>query len=77
MSKQDELRPEYDLSKLKVAGQGLYADRYAGGVKFIVDGVEYVRLDPDVAKVFKTSEAVNEALRLVIKMSETVKVEAH
>ena len=72
MSKQDELRPEYNLSKLKVAERQSYADRYGEGVKFVVDDVEYVHLDPDVAKVFKTSEAVNEALRLVIKMSETV-----
>jgi hypothetical protein len=48
MSTQDELRPEYDLSKLKVVGKGKYADRYAEGTNIIV-------LEPDVAKVFKDS----------------------
>jgi hypothetical protein len=52
-----ELRPQYDFSK---GVRGKYASRYAEGTNVVV-------LDPDVAKVFKTSEAVNEALREVAK----------
>jgi len=32
----DEMLPEYDLSKLKLVGRGVYAERYRAGVKFIV-----------------------------------------
>ena len=32
----DEMRPEYDFSKLKLVGRGLYAERYRAGVKFFV-----------------------------------------
>ncbi|MBC8132220.1 MAG: hypothetical protein H7X95_04500 [Deltaproteobacteria bacterium] len=49
----DELRPEYDFSG---ATRGKYAARFARGTNVIV-------LAPDVADVFKTSKAVNAALR--------------
>jgi hypothetical protein len=32
-----------------------------------------VYLEPDVAKVFRTSEAVNEALRSLLRISETTR----
>lgn len=32
----DEMLPEYDLSKLKLVGRGVYAERYRAGVKFFV-----------------------------------------
>jgi hypothetical protein len=34
------------------------------------DGTNVVLLAPDVAKAFQTEEAVNEALRLVIRLGE-------
>ena len=46
-------RPEYDFSK---GVRGKYTARYAEGTNVVV-------LDPDVAKEFTTSEAVNKALR--------------
>ena len=49
----DDMRPEYDFSD---GVRGKYAVRHADGTNVIV-------LDPDVAKEFKTSEAVNKALR--------------
>ena len=62
--KVDELRPEYDLSRLLRSGvQGKYADRYR-------EGTNLVMLAPDVAKAFPTEEAVNEALRLVIQLTK-------
>ena len=33
---EDELRPEYDLSKLRLVGRGIYAERFRAGVKFSV-----------------------------------------
>jgi len=32
----DEMLPEYDLSKLKFVGRGIYAERFRAGVKFVV-----------------------------------------
>ena len=32
----NEMRPEYDLSKLKLVGRGIYAERYRAGVTFVV-----------------------------------------
>jgi hypothetical protein len=59
--KDDELLPEYDVSveQLKAGVRGKYAERYAAGTNI-------VKLDPDVAKVFPDSEAVNDALRALI-----------
>lgn len=60
----DELRPEYDLSKLKGGVRGKYAQRYREGTNLIL-------LEPDVAEVFQNNESVNEALRLLIKISDS------
>ena len=61
---EDDLRPEYDLSKLKGGVRGKYAQRYKSGTNLVL-------LDSDVAEVFKDNESVNEALRLLIKIAET------
>jgi len=49
----DEMRPEYDFSN---GVRGKYASRFARAANVVV-------LAPDVAEVFKTSKAVNDALR--------------
>lgn len=65
----DELRPEYDLSKLLREGvRGKYADRYR-------EGTNLVLLASDVAAVFPDEQAVNEALRLVIQLARIPRVE--
>jgi hypothetical protein len=56
-----ELRPQYDFSK---GVRGKYAARYREGSNVVV-------LDPDVAALFKTSEAVNEALREVARARQS------
>lgn len=59
----DELRPEYDLGKLLKDGvQGKYAARCS-------EGTNVVLLDPEVAKAFPNASDVNEALRLVIRLT--------
>lgn len=58
----DDLRPEYDLSRLKGGVRGKYASKYRQGTNLIL-------LEPDVAEVFKDNESVNEALRLLIKIA--------
>jgi hypothetical protein len=62
----DELRPEYDETLLQNGTRGKYAKEYEAGTNI-------VRLDPDVAAAFPTEEAVNEALRSVLKEKNMVK----
>ncbi len=57
---QDDMLPEYDFSK---GIRGKYAKRYAEGSNVVV-------LSPDVAKVFPTSESVNEALRTLVRVGK-------
>lgn len=52
----DEMLPEYDF---RDGIRGKYLRRYYGA--------DVVLLDPDVAAVFKDSEAVNAALRSLLK----------
>ena len=60
----DELRPEYDLkSLLKEGARGKYAARYNAGTNLVL-------LEPDVARAFPNEKAVNEALKLVIKLTK-------
>ena len=60
----DELRPEYDLRALLKGGvRGKYVARYRAGTNLVL-------LDPDVARAFPDEAAVNEALRLVIRLGE-------
>jgi hypothetical protein len=57
---QDDMLPEYDFSK---GVRGKYAKRYAEGSNVVV-------LSPDMAKVFPTSESVNEALRTLVRVGK-------
>jgi hypothetical protein len=56
-----ELRAEYDFSE---GQRGKYAARFKEGTRVVV-------LEPDVAAVFPTSEAVNAALREVAGLEDT------
>lgn len=58
---EDDLRPEYDFSKLQVVARG------SGRRK---PGEATVTLAPDVAEMFPTTEAVNEALRFLIRATK-------
>jgi len=58
-----ELRDEYDLSSMAVVAKGRYAPHRRAGKNVVL-------LAPDVARAFPTDEAVNEALRLVIRIAE-------
>jgi hypothetical protein len=61
---EDELRPEYDLKSLLKGGvRGKHAKKYR-------EGTNLVLLEPDVAKAFPSGKAVNDALRLVIKLNK-------
>ena len=54
---EDEMRSEYDL---RGGVRGKYYKQY-------MEGTNVVLLDPDAAAVFRDSESVNQALRVLIK----------
>jgi len=60
----DDLRPEYDLSKLTGATRGKYYERATAGTTLVL-------LDRDVADAFPDGETVNQALRALIKVANT------
>lgn len=60
---EDDLRPEYDFSKMKIVGRGIYARRYRSGTNLVL-------LDHDVRQAFPDEESVNEALRVVTQAAK-------
>jgi hypothetical protein len=54
----DDLRPEYDFTRLPVVARGQGRKR----------SILTVQLDPDVAEIFPDSGAVNEGLRLLVRL---------
>jgi hypothetical protein len=54
-SGEEEMTEEYDFNN---GVRGKYIDRFKDGSNIII-------LDPDVAEIFKDSEAVNNALRTI------------
>jgi len=58
---EDELRDEYDLKSLRVRKLGSGRKIFGGST---------VRLEPDVAEIFSSADAVNEALRFLIKIMQ-------
>ena len=59
--KAGSLRREYDFS----AGiRGKYAKRFLSGTNLVL-------LDPDVAEIFPTSDAVNDALRALARIAKS------
>ncbi len=62
----DTLRPEYYFD-YGTAHRGKYYRRLAK------EGANVVVLEPDVAKEFRDSEAVNEALRSLLEISATTR----
>lgn len=59
----DELRPEYDLTKLKGGVRGKYHQR-------ALTGTNLVLIEPELAEVFPDTESVNRALRLLADTAE-------
>jgi len=57
---EDDLRPEYDLTGLRVRRLGRGRERFC----------EVVRLQPDVALGFPDAASVNEALRFLIRVTK-------
>jgi len=62
----DDLRPEYNFD-YSTAVRGKYYRR------IIREGANVAVLEPDVAKAFRNSAAVNEALRSLLQISATTR----
>lgn len=62
----DDLRPEYDFSSLKGGVRGKYVRRFQSATNLVL-------LEPDLAAAFPSDEAVNEALRTVVRASRALK----
>jgi len=57
--REDDLRPEYDFTKMKGGVRGKYAERFKAGTNLVL-------LSPDVAEHFPDDKSVNAALRELI-----------
>lgn len=64
VSKRDDLRPEYDLSRLKGGVRGKY-------YRQAIAGTNLVLVEPDLAKVFPDSQSVNRALRILAEAAQS------
>ena len=64
---EDDLRSEYDLKSLRVRKLGPERKSF---------GKTTIRLEPDVAEVFPNADAVNEALRFLIRVVQDNQVTA-
>ena len=60
------MRPAYDFD-YSTAVRGRHYRR------LLEEGANVAALDPDVAKAFRSSEAVNEALRSLLRLTEETK----
>jgi hypothetical protein len=60
----DELRHEYDPSKLEGGVRGKYVARYKAGTNLVL-------LSPEVASHFPDDQSVNRALRKLIRVAKS------
>jgi len=65
-SEPDDMRAEYDFD-YSTAVRGKYYRR------LLKEGANIVVLEPDVARAFRSSAAVNEALRSLLEVSESTR----
>ena len=59
VKEQDTMRPEYDFSK---GVRGKHHRAYQQGTNVVL-------LEPDLAEIFKDSESVNRALRMLVELA--------
>jgi hypothetical protein len=63
----DDVRPEYDFASMSGGIRGKHYQEYRKGSNVVL-------LQPDVAEAFPSEEAVNEALRGVLKTTRAVRL---
>jgi hypothetical protein len=66
INREDELRPQYDLRKLSGGVKGKYHQAAKAGTNVVL-------IEPDLATIFPTGEAVNRALRVLADAAQASK----
>ena len=61
--KSDDLRDDYSPTLIRTGVRGKYAKKYASGTNLVL-------LAPDVAAAFPNADAVNEALRMLVRVAQ-------
>ena len=59
----DDLQPEYDLSRLQGGVRGKYYRQATAGTNLVL-------IEPELAEVFPDTESVNRALRLLVHTAQ-------
>jgi len=65
ISERDEMLPEYDLDQLPIIARGPGHEHRAD-----LQRMTRISLAPDVARAFPDEEAVNQALRLLMRVAK-------
>ena len=65
INEEDDMLPEYDLDALPIIARGP-----GHQLKEHIKRMTRVTLDPDVAEVFPDDQAVNQALRTLVRLSQ-------
>ena len=60
----NDLRPEYDLSKLKGGVRAKYYQQATAGTNLVL-------IEPELTEIFPDTESVNRALRLLVDTAES------
>jgi len=68
--KNSELRPEYDLSKLKGGVRGKYYRQATAGTNLVL-------IEPELTTLFPDTESVNRALRLLADSAASATEKTH
>jgi hypothetical protein len=63
---EDDLRPEYDLTKLKGGVRGKYYEQAKAGTNLVL-------IEPDLLHAFPDSASVNRALRLLMNTANAAR----
>jgi len=66
----DDMLPEYDFSKMRMVGRGIYAERFRSGTNLVL-------LDHDVREAFPDDQTINETLRVIAKVAKQQAKRAH
>lgn len=62
----DDMRSEYDFGSMKGGVRGKYVER-------VREGTNIVLIEPEVVEAFPTEQAVNEALKGVLRTAQAVR----
>jgi hypothetical protein len=63
---EDDLRPQYDLSRLKGGVRGKYYQQAMAGTNLVL-------IEPDLARAFPDGESVNRVLRIVLSAADAAR----